>query len=377
MKKILIFYGSYGGGHLSAASSMKEFIDKNYSNVQTEMIDCIEYINKLVNKLSTKAYSGMAKRAPWAWKRVYKSANKGVLSKVSNASNYVMSNKLFKLISQKNPDLIISTHPFSSQMCAILKRKGKLSVKVATIMTDYHIHSQWLVGSDYIDFFFVSNQQMKKDLCAAGIDSFKVFVTGIPISERFSSNFDRNSILQELGLKDHVFTVLFFAGGAFGLGKTRTFEIFKTLLTDFPEIQIIAISGKNEKMKQLFTDTVASMKKENVVKIIEFSKKVPELMSISDLIITKPGGLTTSESLAAGLPILVINPIPGQEEENAAFLEESHAAVWLKKHDDISKVLHEVISSPEKLEEMKKNSRMLAKKSSTADICNVLFKLLS
>lgn len=217
MKKILIFFGSYGGGHRSAATSIKDYIDRNYADYQTEMVDCIEYINKVVNKITVKAYEDMAKKAPWAWKRVYYSAEKGLLSKVSNASNYLMSNKLLKLIKQKKPDLIISTHPFSSQMCAILKKKGKLDLKVATVMTDFHIHSQWIVGSDFIDYFFVSNEHMKEDLCDAGIDAFKVFVTGIPISERFLESLDKKEILSEFGLKPNVFTVLFFAGGAFGL----------------------------------------------------------------------------------------------------------------------------------------------------------------
>lgn len=122
-------------------------------------------------------------------------------------------------------------------------------------------------------------------------------------------------------------------------GKERTFEIFKTLVTDFPDIQMVAISGKNEKMNSLFNEYVASNNAEDRVKVLEFTKQVPELMSISDLVITKPGGLTTSESLASHLPIVVINPIPGQEEENAVFLEEMGAAVWLKKHDDIKAVL--------------------------------------
>lgn len=124
-------------------------------------------------------------------------------------------------------------------------------------------------------------------------------------------------------------------------GKERTFEIFKTLVTDFPVLQMVAISGKNEKMNSLFNEYVASNNAEDRVKVLEFTKQIPELMSISDLVITKPGGLTTSESLASHLPIVVINPIPGQEEENAVFLEEMNAAVWLKKHDDIKVVLRQ------------------------------------
>jgi len=164
MKKILIFYGTYGGGHLSAAKAIKEHINENYVDVETEMIDCVEYFSKFLNKITTKAYQDMAKKAPSLWKKVYYSSDKGILSKVSNTANYLMCSKIYKLINKEKPDLIISTHPFSSQMCGILKQKGKIKVKVATIMTDFHIHNQWIQHSDFIDYFFVSNSSMKDDL---------------------------------------------------------------------------------------------------------------------------------------------------------------------------------------------------------------------
>lgn len=288
LKKILIFYGSYGGGHFSAAKSIRDYISDHYKDYDVVLIDCIEYINKLVNKLSTTAYNEMAKKAPWAWKKVYFSAEKGVLSKVSNASNSVMANKLGRLILKEKPDLIVSTHPFSSQMCAILKKRGKISTKVATVMTDFHVHNQWIVCSDFINYFFVSNSKLKEELIELGVDSFKIFVTGIPISPRFLDSFDKNLLIQEFGLKKNLFTILFFAGGAFGLGKERTFEIFKCLVHRFTNVQMVAISGKNKKMKELFENEVVSCNASDRVKVIEFTRQVPELMSISDLVITKP-----------------------------------------------------------------------------------------
>lgn len=212
MKKILVFYGSYGGGHLSASKAVKAYIEKNYSNYSVEMIDCIEYINKFVNKLTTMAYSEMAKKAPWAWKRVYYSAEKGILSKVSNTSNQLMSHKLGKLIQKIQPSLIISTHPFSSQMCTILKKKKKLTCKIATVMTDFHIHNQWLINSEEMDYYFVANSQMKEEMLQLGIDNYKIFVTGIPVSERFLEDFSKETILKDFELSTNKKNILFFAG---------------------------------------------------------------------------------------------------------------------------------------------------------------------
>lgn len=375
MKNILIFYASYGGGHLSAAKSIKEYIDTNYKNeCNTLLIDCIEYINTHLNKITTTAYSEMAKKAPWAWGRVYSKSQKGALASISNTSNKVMSLKLDKLLKEFNPNIIISTHPFSSHMCAYLKRKGKLNAKIATIMTDYAPHDQWLVESDFIDYFFVAHEGMKQSLIKKGIDESKVFASGIPLSNRFLGNYNKQETLKNFGLQPNKKTVLFFAGGEFGLGKKSTYQMLETFAKNFPDIQIVAISGKNPKMKKNFETIVNNYNKQDCIKIIDFTDKIPELMSISDLVITKPGGLTTTESLASGLPIIIINPIPGQEEENAEFLEKQKLAIWIKKHDDVEEILNNIFNTPTLIKHMKIRARLFAKKNSTKDICEIIIK---
>ena len=139
-------------------------------------------------------------------------------------------------------------------------------------------------------------------------------------------------------------------------------------------MQVVAIAGKNVKMQAKFETLVKETDSEDTVKVLSYTNKVPELMSISDIVISKPGGLTTTESLASGLPIIVINPIPGQEEENAEFLEQKGVGIWLKKNDNIKEKLREILSSTEKIKEMKINARLLSKKNSTADICKILLE---
>lgn len=372
MKKILIFYGSYGGGHLSAARSIKEYIDANYKDTETCMVDCIEYINKALNKVTTKAYSEMAKNAQWMWKRVYYGAESGPFSKLNDKTQNLMSIKLNKILQTYKPDLIISTHPFSSHMCAILKKKKKINTKIATIITDYAPHSQWLMHSVYIDYFFVAHDGMKEDLLKRGIKEKQIKVTGIPLSNRFLAHYNKEKILSEFNLSPDKRTVLFFAGGEQGLGKDRIFNMLKSIIETFPNLQVIAISGKNQKVKQQFDNLVSKTNSDETVKVLKYTNKIPELMSASDLVITKPGGLTTTESLASGLPIIVINPIPGQEEENAEFLEQKGVAIWIRKNDNIEDELYKVLNSEEKLQSMKINARLLAKKNSTKDICETL-----
>ena len=382
--KILIFYASYGGGHLNAAKSINDYIINNYPNNDVELIDCMKYVNKTIEKLTTAAYREMAKKAPWAWGKIYSDSQKGPLAHLSSRSNKIMAIKLLRLLREKQPDVIISTHPFGSQMCSYLKRKNKITAKIATIMTDFSPHDQWLVGHKFTDYFFVANDKMKNYLINKGIAENKVFVTGIPISNRFLKTYNKKEILDTYNLSEDKFTVLFFGGGEFGLGKTKTAEIFESFVQESlkEKIQIIAIAGKNPKMKASFKEIVSKYSVNttttnttditNNVKILEFTNQVPELMSISDLVVTKPGGLTTSESLASHLPMLIINPIPGQEEENAEFLEDKGIAIWLRKNDDSKLIIENLLADNKKLNLMKENTKLLAKPHSTETICKMI-----
>ena len=373
MKKVIIFYASYGGGHLNAAKSIQECIINNYKDINVELIDCMKYVNITIEKITTAAYREMAKKAPWAWGRIYADSQKGPLAHISSRSNKIMAIKLLKLLREKDPDLIISTHPFGSQMCSYLKRKQKITSKIATIMTDFAPHDQWLIGNEYTDYYFVAHNKMKEYLISKNIDENKIYDTGIPISNRFLLNYNKNDILSELKFTPDKKTILFFGGGEFGLGKTKTVEIFECFVKLFPNIQIIAVAGKNEKMKTAFSKIVEEEKREDSIRVLEFTNKVPEFMSVCDLVVTKPGGLTTSESLASKLPMVIINPIPGQEEENAQFLEENSIAIWIKKSDDPYEKLQNLFSDPKLLPTMKENTEKLSKKYSTQNICKILF----
>ena len=374
--KVLVFYASYGGGHLNAAKSINEYISENFKSIDIEMIDCMKYINKTIEKVTTAAYREAAKKAPWVWGKIYSDSQKGALAHLSSRSNKILAIKLLKLLREKQPDLIISTHPFGSQMCSYLKRKDKINAKIATIMTDFAPHDQWLVGSDYTDYYFVAHNKMKDYLINKNIDENKIFATGIPLSNRFLKSYNKKEILKNFNLEENKKTILFFGGGEFGLGKTRTVDIFKAFvqLASNTPIQIIGIAGKNEKMKSAFLSVVEEFNSQKNVKILEFTNQVPELMSISDLVVTKPGGMTTTESLASHLPMIIINPIPGQEEENAEFLESNQIAIWIKKNDNVEIIINELFSTPDILEKMKKNTNILAKPHSTQNICEILLK---
>ena len=374
MKKILIFYASFGGGHLSAANSIKQCIDENFDGYETNLIDCFLYVNKPINKLSTIVYKEMAKKFPWAWGEVYRHSQRGPIAHISSTANNLMAKKLLKLLREYAPDVVISTHPFGSQMVSYLKRKALIDCKLATIMTDFAPHEQCLVGKEQVDYFFVSHEKMRQELIDDNIPAEKVLATGIPISKRFLMNYDRTEVMNSFNLNLNKKVILLFGGGEFGLGREQTLKILKSFITHSTQHQIVAISGKNEKMKESFEKLVEELHSENMVRVLPYTTQVPELMSIADFVVTKPGGLTSTESLVSGLPMVLINPIPGQEEENAKFLEDSGVGIWLKQKENCDGIITELLNNEDKLNQMRKNTELLAKKNSTMDICKTILQ---
>lgn len=378
MRRVLILYAKYGGGHLSAAKSIETYIEEHYFyDTEVKCVDCMEYINPFINAVTTDAYKKMAKKSPKLWKKIYYGARKGTLAHISSKANEIMAKKLNRLFKEYLPDIVISTHPFASQMTSYLKEHKKVNCILASILTDFAPHDQWLVGREYGDYFFVSNHQMRQELIDTyGIPEEKVFATGVPLANTFSYPFYDNETYKTYQLNPNKKVILFFGGGEFGLGQKRTIEVLRSLSKYLDEYQIIAISGKNKKMNDEFLKLYEQIQNEDL-HVLKYSNDVPDLMHISSLVVTKPGGLTSSESLASHLPIIIINPIPGQEEENAEFLENSGAAIWIKKDDNIDEIISNILNDKEKLEEMKQKAIQIAKPNSTMDICQIILGKLN
>lgn len=376
MKKVLILYASYGGGHFSAAKNIKEYIDSNYKDVEVILFDFMRYVNKAIDKITVNMYSFINKNIPWMWGEIYYHTQNPLFDKVFTLSNKIISYKIKNLFRKENPDIIISTHFFAGHICSLLKKKGKITAKLANIITDYgeDPYNEWIAGHQFIDYIFTSSFEMKNVLINKGVSSSKVFDTGIPISPKFLNKYNKTDILKDLDLIENKKTLLFFGGGEMGLGKSKTVKIFDELARNFKNIQIIAIAGKNKELKKVFEKISIENNREDSIKVFGFTNRVSEFMCVSDIVITKPGGLTTTECLVSNLPIIAINPIPGQETENAEFLKKNNCAYWLKKDDNIYEVLDSIINNDEKLKLMKESTFSIAKPNSCKDICRIIFE---
>lgn len=364
-KKIIVLYASVGGGHFKAAEGIKNYILDNYKNCEVQMIDALKYTNKIVDKIVIKSYVNMAKYSPKMWGEIYKFSEKQYSpATFSNAVQMILSNKLLALLEYEEPDSIISTHPFITEMVASLKKREKFDVELNVIITDYASHKFWELKPEYVNRYFVANNEMKAGLVFNGIDENKIFVTGIPVNPAFLNEYNKELIYKEFDLDPNLKTVLMFGGGEYGLSNVKDF--FKSLLAVNKDIQVIAIAGKNVKIQKMFKKISSEFDKKVIV--LGYTNKIPELMNISDFVISKPGGLTTTEILVSNVPFIIINPIPGQEEENARFLLNNGAAVRLYNAEKATPFFENFLNNDVRISHMKAMQKEIAKPNSTQDI---------
>lgn len=370
-KKIVILYAALGGGHFKAAEAIKNYILENKPNCSVEMLDALKYTNKAVDKIIISSYLNMARYSPELWGNIYKlSAKQYSVANFSNAVQRLLSLKLVKYLNEQKPDIIISTHPFITEMCAILKKKNQVNSKLNVIITDYASHRFWELKPEFIDNYFVANNEIKYKMGFNGIDLNKIHVTGIPVSPAFLKEYDKEKIYEEFGLDKNKKTVLIFGGGEYGLSNVKTF--YKGLIDTDSDIQIVTVAGKRQKSQKMFAD-IANGSNKKVI-ILGYTTKVPELMNIADLIISKPGGLTTTEIITTHVPFAIINPIPGQEEENAEFLLNNGAAVQIFDAKSTKPFIEHLLTDEIRLENIKQMQAHIAKPNSTRDIVDVIFK---
>ena len=373
--KVLLLYAKVGNGHLKAAESIKSALEEIDETIEIDYEDGLEYSSSLTNKLIVKGYASLARSMPKIYGTIYNSSDKqdiNTVGEINKMVNKALTIRLKKMLRTRRPDVIISTHPFVSHMCAYLKRKGKTKAKIISVMTDYGIHNMWLEENKHIDKFMVATDEMKGDCVRKyGVPTNKIVVSGIPVDKRFSETFNNTQTLKELGLVEGKTTLLFFAGGGLGLGKSE--GIFEELLASQYDFQLIAVTGKNEKQKIRF-EKIASKSNKSVT-VLGYTNKVPELMSASDFVITKPGGLTSTECLAMKKPMIIINPIPGQEEQNSIYFTNNGTAIRTYKTEPIEHVLDIAVNNKKRVEQMVEMCGLIGKPKASYTIAQETVKL--
>lgn len=353
--RVIILSASIGGGHMSASNALKSYILGNSEEIEVEVIDTLKYINPLLNGIIVNGYMFLIKKISWFYEKLYYITDKeNAVSLFLEMIEKLFSNKLLRLIKSKEIDVIITTHPFAEGMVSVLKERGKIKAKHICIMTDYSPHNSWINSN--VDHYIVSNEEMKIDMISRGIEDKKVHVYGIPIDNKFLKKVDKKNILNSEGLDLDITTILLM-GGSFGV--KNIVDIYREISTIDLEFQVIVIVGNNRSVYKIMQKEITDSKKKT--KLIGFTNEVEKYMKISDVLITKPGGLTVTEALVSNIPMIIFDAIPGQEEGNARFLIENDVAVSIGKGISCSKIIEKLLKNKERISAMKEKCKNISK----------------
>ena len=354
MKKILILTTSTGEGHNQAAKSISSTFEKSGYEVITH--DFLKNNSRLLTELFIKGYEISASFFPKTYGFAYKLTDKSFTNKLLSLVFSFTKRKIKKLINENKPNIILVTHPFAVNIMGSLKRNG-LNIPVIVIVTDFKSHSTYIDKS--IDAYITASENTKLDLSKRGIDSNRIFSYGIPIKDEFfETRLDIKS-----SKNDDYFNILLMSGS---MGLKNISYVLKELMNNSNKLRITVVCGKNEKLKENLLKEYNHNIKNKKLHILGFSKDIDSLMEYSDLIISKPGGLTVTEAITKKLPLLIPFAIPGQETQNVEFLTSNGYALYIDN----------LISNPEELEKMRTNLAKLSSLYSKENIVNLADKLI-
>jgi processive 1,2-diacylglycerol beta-glucosyltransferase len=360
--KVIIAYASAGAGHFKAAQSISDYLKDNRPDLKTQLIDILDYSSPFFRLSYIGCYHVMVSYFPWVWQFFFTLTSSVILRRLVFSIRTIVdrlnTRQFINFLVREKPDYLISTHFLPSLVTSYLKSVDKIDAKLFTVITDFVAHPFWLVENT--DLYVVATDFTRQDLLAHGVNSQKIEVFGIPIAQKFTVKCDRQWLRQKLQLKDR-FTV-FLITGSFGIGPIE--EIVDKIHN---QAQLLVVCARNH---ELFT----RLKEKNYqdLKVFGFVDNIEELMSLSDIIITKPGGLTIAELLAMELVPIFISAIPGQETGNLKALEYYGIGSLARTTEEIEKALLYYSDHPDELSRVKENMRKISKVDAAAKLANVI-----
>ena len=373
LKKVLILSAAVGAGHLRAAEALEKTFKLMNAAEEVKNIDVLNYTNPLFRRLYGKAYLDMVNTMPEVLGWMYDSLDKPWENERRRlALDRLNTQPLINLLKKEKPDLAVCTHFLPAEIISWLRAKGKVDFPQTIVVTDFDAHAMWLCHN--YEQYFVALDETKVHLAKIGIPAEKITVTGIPIDPVFAEVRDKAAMREKFGLDRDRLTILVSAGG-FGVGNVE--HLLEALSDLQTRAQIIAVCGRNEELKtKLERLAREKLNNERVTFLpIGFTREMDEYMSASDLIVGKPGGLTTSEALAKGLIFVVVNPIPGQEERNSDHLLEKGCAIKCNNLPVLSYKIDELVKDEARFAAMRENVRRFARPDASRVIVEKLLAL--
>lgn len=371
--KVLLLSASAGAGHVRAAQALEKAFLELKAAREVKSIDVLDCTNRLVRRAYSRGYVVWVQKHPHVWGMVYDHLDiPGKWEHRRLALERLFFRHFLAMLQDERPDLIVCTHFLPPELVSWLKGKGLLDCPQAIVTTDLDIHGMWLCR--HFEHYFVSLEESREYLVKLGVPREKVTVSGIPVDPVFSAPSDRAALCRKHGLKPDVTTILISAGG-FGMGPVE--KMIRTLLSLEHPAQIIPICGRSEELKQRIDRLAADVPAGSpvTVKVVGYTREMHELMSASDILVGKPGGLTMSEALVKGLVFVIVGPIPGQEERNTDHLLEQGAAIRCNNLPVLAWKIDRLLDDPERFDRMRENVRRLAKPRAAFTIVETLTSL--
>jgi len=367
-KRVLILSASAGTGHVRAADALAKCFAGQPGVEAVEHLDALEYTNKLFHDFYSKFYLKLVKSAPEVLGWVYKASDEPWKTDAMRLRlDRLQARRLVRFIRRFRPDIVICTHFMPTGIIAHLIEKGVIQTHLSVVVTDMDMHAMWL--SRTFHRYFVALEETKAHLQALGLPADRITVSGIPVDPIFAEPVNRLELRRSLGLDPDRFTLLFSAG-AYGVSPAE-FVVAKVQQMRH-RIQTVVICGNNAELQMRVQALVGEGNPD--FKVLGYTRQMHDLMKVSDLYLGKPGGLTTSEALACGLPMAILGPIPGQEDRNSDHLLEEGAAIKCNEMTTIAYKLDCLLDHPERLESMRQRARQMGRPHAAATIVRTLLE---
>jgi len=358
---------SVGAGHLRAAEAVEKALRQTVPEAVVKNVDVLELTNRVFQRVYGKLYLDLVNRAPHVLGYFYDIMDRPSRSGKNRGDRLrlvlqKLNLSVFIRFLQAEPwDLVINTHFLPAEIIASLRKQDKLSLPQVTVTTDFDTHRLWV--NQPCERYFTATEEGALYLQTWGVPAEDIVVTGIPIDPAFSQPKDRAACLARHGLAEDRPVVLQLAGG-FGVGPIASF--YRALLDVRVPIQLATVAGRNEALKTELENIPCPAHQR--AKVFGFTREIDELMAVADLVVTKPGGLTTSETLARGAVMVIVNPIPGQESRNSDYLLECGAAIKANSTALLTHKVTRLLQDPKRMELLKANVRRVARPRAAVEV---------
>jgi len=368
-KRIILMYISEVSGHHSATLAIEKALKMLEPGVEVLNINAFNYTNPISEKIVNRLYMGVLKRTPQIWDYLYD--NPAVVKKVEKIKESIHkfnSPKLKMLFDKFEPDALVCTQAFPCGMCADYKKTYNSDIPLVAVLTDYVPHSYWIY--DAVNYYITPSEDVTLGLIKKGVEPDRIKSFGIPFDPKFNEQLDRSKVAEKFRINTDAPVILIMGGGQ-GLGPIKT--IVRALEKVEKEIQEIVVTGINKKLYNSLKRKIKKYKKKTL--LFGYVNNINELMAVSDIIITKPGGVTCAELLAKHLAMLIVKPLPGQEANNTRYLTEKGAAIKIDEPGDINLVIEDLLAEPDKLRRLRESAACLSKPNASLDIAKLLLDL--